>query len=152
MTTVMCVLYSYKYSGWFIVVPLAVKCHCWYPPIPVIYMCKNIPITPIGTCIHSYRVWYPHNYQGLKRKPSSYVRESFIFCYFSADLLYRLFLLPIHNCERADLVVSPIFHISRSLRALHTIMFYVILNRRKSNFAMRINFITRTFHAAALTA
>ena len=29
-------------------------------------------------------------------------------------------------------------------------MFYVILNTRKSNFAMRVNFITRTFHAAAL--
>ena len=30
-------------------------------------------------------------------------------------------------------------------------MFYVILNTRKSNFVMRVNFITRTFHAAALT-
>ena len=27
---------------------------------------------------------------------------------------------------------------------------YVILNTRNSNFAMRVNFITRTFHAAAL--
>ena len=29
-------------------------------------------------------------------------------------------------------------------------MFYVILKTRKSNFAMSVNFITRTFHAAAL--
>ena len=56
--------------------------------------------------------------------------------------------------ERADLLVSRArffaIYISRSLQALHTtVMFYVILNTRNSNFAMRINFITRTFHATA---
>ena len=48
--------------------------------------------------------------------------------------------------ERSDLF-SRISIISRRC---HTVMFYVILNTRKSNFAMRVNNTrARTFHAAA---
>ena len=56
--------------------------------------------------------------------------------------------------ERAYLVVSRArffaIYIYLISTVLHTIMFYVILNTRNSNFAMRVNFITRTFHAAAM--
>ena len=44
----------------------------------------------------------------------------------------------LYCCERADL--GPDFSIYISIsRALHTVMFYVILNTCKSNFAMRVD-------------
>ena len=65
-----------------------------------------------------------------------------------------LLIIASERSEPADLVVSRArffyIYISPISTALHTVMFYVILNTRKSNFAMRVNFITRTFHAAAL--
>ena len=54
-------------------------------------------------------------------------------------------LVQVCNCERADLVVSRArFFVSTGAAYRN------VLNTRKSNFAMRVNFITRTFHAAAL--
>ena len=57
---------------------------------------------------------------------------------------WQLYLL--RASARSDLVAR----ISIISRRCHTVMFYVILNTRKSNFAMRVNNTrARTFHAAA---